>query len=200
VAALEADRGEVVEARARYVEAVGLSRDLGDDTALFGCLADFAALETSARNYTRSLELGEQALAVARGLGHTVGALNIQHNIGWTLLEMGRVDEAAEQMRRVIEEGLDLDEPSMLLPQALDFAVVLQRLGDHEYAVLLLGATDAGYDRLGVPPNPQQREDRTMLIALTKAALSDDDWETTYEAGQRTPIEDALHAVTGSPD
>jgi tetratricopeptide (TPR) repeat protein len=199
LAALDGDRDNVTEARTRYEEAISLAREIGDRLALFGCLADYAAMETSARNYNRSLELGEQALDVAHAIGHTVGALITQHNIGWTLLEMNRVDEAADQMRRVIDQALDLDEPSMLLPQALDFAVVLERLGENEYAVLLLGATDAGYDSLGVPPYPVQREDRSMLMARTRSVMPEEEWDTAYEAGLRTPIEDALRAVADLP-
>ncbi len=197
VAALEADRGNLVEASARFEEAVSLARDLGDRQHSSAMLADFATIETSAGNYDElagARRGGAGGRPVARS---PVGTLVTQHNIAWTLLEMDRVEESAEQMRRLIHQALDLDEPAMLLPQALDFSVVLERLGEHEYAVLLLGATDAGYDQLGIPPDVLQRESRTILIARTKAALPDDEWDTTYKAGRRTPIEDALHAVAG---
>jgi predicted ATPase/class 3 adenylate cyclase len=200
MAALEWGNGRRKEARALYQETATLARALGDQAYLQLTLVDYAALESDTGDHQRSLDLTEEALGLALDLGHTVGALISQHNAGWTLLEMGRLEEAAEQMRRVIVQALDLDEPSILLPLALDFSIVLGRSGLEEYAVLLLGATDASYDRLGIAIDPMQRADRDVLIESTKGVLSIDDWETAYQAGLRTPLEDALTAVAGASD
>lgn len=196
MATLEWANDRLSVARSMYTEAAEVARAVGDRSYLQSILVNFAAMESAAGDHQRALDLNEEALGLAREIGHTVGALVSQHNIGWTLLAMGRVEDAADQMRMVIDEALDLDEPAVLLPQALDFSVVLGRLGLEEYAVLLLGATDAGYDRLGMSIEPLQRTDRELLIESTKEVLSAEEWETAYAAGRRTPLEDALTAVS----
>ncbi len=197
MAALEWDLGLPESAHLLYEEAIAVARRIGDRVSLHGCLVDLASLESSEHNYPRSLELGGEALAIARDLRHTVGTLVAQHNMAWTLLEMGRVGEAQEEMRRVIGQALDLDEPSLFLPVGLDYAVVLAALSADASAVRLLGATDATHDRLGSRPDPLQQGDRASLIDATKAALTSEAWNDAYEAGRHTPIEDALTLAIG---
>lgn len=200
LSALERDRGRPDDARPMCQEAIDIARDLGDRVALQGVLVDLSSLESSEGNYERSLELGTEAVALARELGHTVGTLIARHNMAWTLLEMGRADEAREEIRYVLRRALELDEESMLRPAALDYAVVLAELGDHETAVRLLGSTDAAYRRLGRPPDPLQQDDRLSLIASTKAALTRVEWSDAYADGGAVPIEDALIEAVGTED
>jgi predicted ATPase/class 3 adenylate cyclase len=195
MAALEWDLSRHDAAHHLYEEAISVARRIGDRVSLHGCLVDLASLESSEHNYAHSLELGGEALAIARDLRHTVGALVAQHNMAWTLLRLGRVAEAQEEMCVVISQALDLDEPSLFLPVALDYAVVLATLEAHTPAVRLLGAVDAAHERLGSQPDPLQQGDRTGLIETTTAALASDDWNAAYETGRDTPIEDALAAA-----
>ena len=107
IASLEWDLGHQEVAHVFYEEAISVARSIGDRVLLHGALVDLASLESSQKNYARSLDLGAEALAIARDLRHTVGALVAQHNMAWTLLEMGRAEEAQEEMRRVIGQALD---------------------------------------------------------------------------------------------
>ena len=199
LATLEWEGGEEVAARATYEEAISLARESGDQTSLHGCLLDLATFESYQHHYERAIELGAESLKIAQDLGHTFGALIARHNIAWEMLQMGRVDEAADEMRRVIVESLDLDEQAMLLAVALDYAVVLAALGSPRAAVRLLGAADAGYQHLDSLVDPLQQDDRAQLIDNTKACLAADEWDEAYASGRTTRIEDALAESVDPP-
>jgi hypothetical protein len=119
--------------------------------------------------------------------------------MAWTLLEMGRAAEAQEEMRRVISQAIELDEPSLFLPVALDYAVVLAELGHHRSAVRLIGATDGAHERIGSRPDPVQQGDRAGLIDTTGKALAADEWNDAYQAGRLTNLEEALTRAIAEP-
>ncbi len=75
MAALEWDLGHSELAHELYEEAIAVARRIGDRVLLHGCLVDLASLESAEHNYARSLDLGGEALGIARDLRHTVGAL-----------------------------------------------------------------------------------------------------------------------------
>jgi len=200
MAALEWDRDDRDTAHRLYEEAISVARRIGDRVSLQTCLIDLASLESAQHNYARSLELGGESLAIARDLRHTVGALIAQHNMAWTLLEMGQPAEAQDEMRRVIQQALELDEPSLFLPVALDYGVVLAELGRHRAALRLVGATDAAHERIGSQPDPMQQGDRTGLIDKTTSALTPEEWDDAYQAGRSTPLEDALAGAIADHD
>jgi len=198
MAILQLDRGQPETAHQLYEEAISVARRIGDRVALHDCLVNLASLESTEHHQERSLELGREALAIAQDLRHTYGALVARHNLAWTLLEMGRPEEAEREMRGVIESSIELDESSLYLPVALDYAVVLAELGRQHAAVQLMGATDAAHERIGSRPDPLQQGDRAELIDKTRAAMAGDEWEEAYQAGRGTPLEDALSGLPRS--
>jgi predicted ATPase len=199
MAVLEWDRGNPELSLPLYEEAIAVARRIGDRVSLQGCLVDLASVVSAQHDYSRSLELNQEALAIARNLRHSVGALIAQHNMAWTMLEMGRVAEAEEEMRRVIRQAMELDEPSLFLPVALDYAVVLARLGQEQSAVRLLGAVEVAHERIGSQPDPLQEVDRLSLIETTRAALDEAEWGAIHAEGRTRAIEDAMmEAVEGA--
>jgi tetratricopeptide (TPR) repeat protein len=195
LASLETIFDRPAEARRLHEEAIDLARERGDLVSLWADLVDYAALEATEHNFERSWDLAAEGRDIANSIGHTVGELIAQHNMSWASLQMGRIEEAEEQMRQVICSALDLDEEAMLVPLALDYGVVLAELGRHQEAVRLLGVSDAAYEQTGSAPDPIQRDDRTRLVDKTQAVLSIREWDEAYRSGQADEIEDALRAA-----
>ena len=168
LADVEAERGELAAARSLYEEAVGVARESGDRGQLRVVLGEFAILEASEGHYERSLELDTEALAIARELGDPIGALTAEHNMACTLREMGRIDDAHQQMRNLVPRGLEVAGPGALTALAEDYAAILAEVGDHRSAVRLLGAADTMRQRLGSPRHQVQAAEIAGPIAKTR--------------------------------
>ena len=99
--------------------------------------------------------------------------------MAWTLLEMGRGAEAQTGDARVIISALELDEPSLFLPVALDYAVVLAAW-EH---------IAPPYDLSAPPTRPTSasaagqtlcsKETGPVSIDKTQGALAADEWNDT---------------------
>lgn len=75
---------------------------------------------------------------------------------------------------------------------AEDYASAMADLGECQFAVQLIGAADASRERLSDSLPPWFDEDRAELLAKTHAALPTEAWDTLYQSGRNTTIEDVL--------
>jgi hypothetical protein len=103
------------------------------------------------------------------------------------------VEEAREHLRNLIPQQLAFSEPDRLPCVAEDHGAVLAELGDHQPAVLLLGAADAMRERLGTPRDPAQQADIAEPIAKARTALPTQEWNDAHQTGRNTTVEDALN-------
>jgi tetratricopeptide (TPR) repeat protein len=196
LADVEAERGELAAARSLYEEAVGVARESGDRGQLRVVLGEFAILEASEGHHERSLELDAEALAIARELGDPIGGLTAEHNMACTLREMGRIDEALQQMRNLLPRGLEVAGPGALTALAEDYAAILAEVGDYPSAVRLLGAADTMRQRLGSPRHQMQAAEIAGPIAKTRDGLPEQTWSQAYQAGRESTIEAALREAS----
>jgi predicted ATPase len=182
-------------ARSHLEDAVTLAREANDAEQLLWALGVLAILEGDEHNYERCLELGQEAVAIARAVGARAYILPSQHNMACTLRLMGRVEEAKEQMRSLIPQVLALNEPGLLVAAAEDYAAILADHGDHRRAIRLLGAADTLRSRIGLPRRVTQEAEIAEPIAKTRTALTAQEWTDTYQAGRNTTVEDAFAEV-----
>jgi tetratricopeptide (TPR) repeat protein len=198
LADVEAERGELAGARDLYEAAVGVARECGDRSQLRVVLGEFAILEASEGDHEQSLALDAEALAIARELGDPIGALTAEHNMACTLREMGRVDDARQQMRNLVPRGLEVAGPGALTALAEDYAAILAEVGDYRSAVRLLGAADTMRQRLGSPRHQVQAAEIAGPVAKTRAGLPGQTWRQAYEAGCGSSIEAALREASAA--
>ncbi len=192
LADVEAERGELAAARTLYDEAVGVARGSGERGQLRVVLGELAILEASEGHHERSLELDSEALAIARELEDPIGALTAEHNMACTLREMGRVDDARQQMRGLVPRGLEVAGPGALTALAEDYAAILAEVGEHRSAVRLLGAADTMRERLGSPRHQVQATEIAGPVSKTRAGLPEQEWSAAYRAGRASTVEAAL--------
>jgi tetratricopeptide (TPR) repeat protein len=191
--------GESQNARSTLEEAATLAAEAGDSNRLARILSELSAFEASEGKLERSLELDTAALDSLQEQGNERVALYVRHNMACTLREMGRVDDAQQQMRDQIPQHLRVADRLMLVVVAEDYGAVLAELGNHPGAARLLGAADAMRQRIGNPRAATQENEIREAFAKARAALDADTWENHYQAGHNTTVEDALneaHAAT----
>ena len=201
LADVEAESGDLAAARSLFDEAVGVARVAGNRGQLRVVLGEFAILEATEGQPERALELDAEALSIARELEDPIGMLTSEHNMAVTLREIGRLDEAHQQMRSLVPRSLEIAGPAALAALAEDFAAILAEVGDHVSAVRLLGAADTLRERVGYPRHHLQAAEIAGSIDLTRAALSGDAWDRAYQSGRGSTMEEALReasAVEGS--
>ncbi len=204
LATMETNRGEVDTARRLFQEALGAARSCGD-WYVVSVLLSLSFLEGSQGNLEKSVALNQEALPIAHNLQDPAAMVVLRQNMACDLRLLGDLEKAHQQMQEVIPLALGLNEPANLPTIAEDYAAILAELGEHHFAVRLLGAADAMRERNATPRPSLQQDEIAGPIAKTRAALSPAEWQAAYQAGRDVTVEDALtkaHAatVTGAAD
>ncbi len=195
LAVAEEYRGRPEAARPAYDEALHAARASGDDVLIHRTLGYYATFEGIEHHDARSLALGDEAVDIARRLGDPVAEVVYQHSMACTLRAIGRVDEADQEMRRIIARAVTICEPAELAVLAEDYAAVKAELGDHDRAIRLLGAADAMREQLSTPRPGWQHEEIAEAIEISRTAMTTEQWDTAYGSGRVTAIEVALTAA-----
>jgi predicted ATPase/class 3 adenylate cyclase len=197
LAQLEMERGRTDEAFGLFEEAADLARSVGDVDArssrqLRRILGSFAQVEYVRGEYQRSLDLAEEVIDLSRRAGDIYMVQGVRQNIACTLRLMGRLTEAEEEMRAIIPQVLNFNEPYSVIGVTEDYGAILADLGDSRRALEMFGAADAMRARLGIPRLPSQDSEMAGPIAKTRRELTETDWKDAWQAGGSTPIEEAL--------
>jgi len=188
----EVTRGDHAAARLLLEEASALARAADCLRYVAGALRELANLEHIEHNYQRALELNTEAVSVANHIGNPTTSLLAQHNMACDLLRLGRVQDAHQLMRSLVPQHLKLDLGPFLVAIAEDYAAVLVEVGLGHQAVHLIGAADAKREREDHHRDQTQQTEVADTLARARAALSTQEWDTSYEAGRGTAIRDAL--------
>ncbi|MEW1953357.1 adenylate/guanylate cyclase domain-containing protein [Terrabacter sp. NPDC080008] len=186
--------GDPGAARLLLEEALEVGRGLTDGGPYHRILDNLANVESHERNYHRSLELHEEAIALAQAAGHSGAARVWQHNRACVLRLVGRVAEARDEMLDLIPAALRHPSTWNLITIAEDFGAILADLGKHHDAVKLLGAVDALRERSGYPRARLQESEIHDAFAASEACLSPRDWQDTYQWGRNTSVNVLLEA------
>ncbi len=186
--------GDPGAARLLLEEALEVGRGSTDGGPYHRSLDNLANLESTEGNYHRSLELHDEAIALAQAADHFEAARVWQHNRSVVLRLVGRVDEARDEMLGLIPAALRHPSTWNLITMAEDFGAILADLGQHHDAVRLLGAVDALRERSGYPRSRLQEGEIHDAYAASEAFLSPRDWHDTYQSGRDSSVNVLLAA------
>ncbi|MGO4604655.1 ATP-binding protein [Terrabacter sp. 2YAF2] len=181
-------------ARLLLEEALEVGRGSTDGGPYHRILDNLADLESHERNYHRSLELHDEAIALAQAAGHFEAARVWRHNRACVLRLVGQVAEARDEMLELIPASLRHPSTWNLITMAEDFGAILADLGQHHDAVRLLGAVDLLRERSGYPRARLQESEIHEAYAASKACLSPQDWQDTFQGGRNTTVNALLEA------
>ncbi|MFB4316382.1 BTAD domain-containing putative transcriptional regulator [Actinomadura sp. 21ATH] len=223
---LRRDGLRVAEDLGLWNEVSGMLARLGRVALLTGDHARSAELHRRARDLAaeRSFPRGEEFAEIGLGmLARRQGRLDDAERhlrawlewcrrwegaggIAFILAELGFVAE----LRGAAGEALALHAEGLAAARATGdrraLALALEGLagaralaGEHERAARLLGAADAARASTGVPLPPAERGDVDRVAASAREALGSDAYRTAFEAGQKTPVDDAVSQEIAEP-
>ena len=190
--------GDPGGARLLFEEALEVGRGSTDGGPYHRILDNIANLESLEHNYDRSLELHDEAIALAQADGHFESAGVWRHNRACVLRLAGRAAEARDEMLDLIPAALRHPSTWNLITIAEDFGAIVADLGQHHDAVRLLGAVDVLRERSGYTRSRLQESEIHDAYATSEGCLSPQDWEDTYQRGRNSTVNALLEAhVTG---
>jgi predicted ATPase len=192
---------DAAASRAAFDEAVLHARANQDNSQLGDVLSCLADLEADEGNNERALDLHAAALSIVLDLGKEWSALRIRVAMAGILRRLNRPRDAHEQLTEHIPRVLRFADAGMLIYVAETYGMMLAELGDYEHAVRLLGAADAGRDRVGMQRVEYERRELAECFGKVRANLAERLWDQMYDAGQKLTVRDVLgeahSAVTG---
>ena len=135
-------RGSWDEATARIEAAVDLNRRTGYRAYEPMYLSHLGWIHRSKGEYTAALESGRQAVALCEETPHPWWAAFSEAMLGWTLTELGAIDEASIHLQRGLEAAERDGAESYLLRCLSHLALAAQLGGDGGRAGTLLHRTE----------------------------------------------------------
>ncbi len=168
-----------------------MHRRQGNQGLVARALGNLAGIEESLGHLDRARELLEQSLAILDGLGDPHEAAVQRQNLANLLAMSGRVDEAGDLARGLVDRVLELRNPNLTMAFANTFMNILIRLGDPVRAARLFGAEEAMHARLELP-NPYQDEELAEALDLVADVMSPEEWDRHRRTGNGERVEDLL--------
>lgn len=192
-AAIRGGLGDLAGARADFDEVLDPSTPL-EPYARITIQLEFATLLALQGHPEEALELESAAGDFASRLGFAYLASSARHNAACSLRELGRPEEAEQQMRALLPTLFAEKNAAHSLAAAEDYALVLLDLGRFEDAAIIYGAADATREAEGSSLTPSQVKERMDLEASARTSLGQR-WEERSSEGARLTIEAAFGQV-----
>jgi predicted ATPase/class 3 adenylate cyclase len=183
--------GDLESARQAFEEALTLLASGHSDRHL-ATLANLAIIEHMQRRYDRAEELWNQALIIGQRLGNVHRVAEIKVNMVSLLDRSGRVDDAHQQLRNLVPEVLELDDPGLTTDLADVVVDILVQRGDVERAARLSGAAAVMRERDEIPHAGYQEQEMADTISAATRHISREEWEHYCQLGRSDDLEDLL--------
>jgi hypothetical protein len=152
------------------------------------------------RDYVSACRLHEEALALFRAQGDTLGVAIASGNLGHAAMRLGRLDVAhalEAQSLTLFDEVGDLDG----MAESLDrFAMLAVAQADLSRATTLFGAADRVHDTAGTSLPPAEVDELRSEIDAVRARLGDATFEAAWLAGRGMAKDAALALALGPGD
>lgn len=139
-----------------------------------------------------AVRYSEEAVALALELGESADGAAARGNLALALLELGRIEEAADVGAQALAAAIDASDPLLATDCLEVMAAVEARLGNHGAAARLLGASEALRERTGLELEPLERALHDRTSQLLGNALSDSELRAAWTQGAEMDLGDAL--------
>jgi predicted ATPase/class 3 adenylate cyclase len=190
-------KGEIDAARETLEEALRLHRRIEDRWRLARVLGHLGGVEEELGHFERAEQLIGESLAIFEDMGDIYEAAIQAQNLAYLLVISGRVDEASELARGLVDNVVALGSPSLTMAFSNTVMNILIRQGDPVGAARLFGAEEAMGERLEMP-NPYLEEELDEALELVSGVMSREEWETHRRTGRSERVEDLLAQFPGS--
>jgi predicted ATPase len=188
-------RGDLEDARARWVEIGELAARFGDKQLRAFSTINLSLVAGRSGDERSSLDYATEAAGLFRELENESGLNVALINSGYAAFQLGDVPLA----ERAFREGLAIADRLWLAPRigllAVGMAAVLVRRGEHERAAMYLGAGAAVREEVGIGfEDEEERQLHDEAFAAAKLALGEDALAAAWASGHAmTP--DQMHRL-----
>jgi tetratricopeptide (TPR) repeat protein len=185
--------GDVDGSRRLLEEAISISRDESSlRSRLATALSNLGMLETDAGAPQTAVQVLQEALQLDRELGDPWGVACDRVNLVAALLMSGRVQQAYDDLRAVVDEILSLNDVELTVNVIELLAMLRGEMGDDLPAARLLGTAQAMRDQADLPRRladaalVERHQDRLRVT------LGDDAWGCAVVEGRSLSVEEAI--------
>jgi predicted ATPase len=148
--------------------------------------------------YEDSVGYEEEAISLARELGHHGSEGVARCNLGQALLRLGRIEEAADQLARAATSAIATSD-RLLQADCLNVLAGLEVEREHPgSAALLLGTSEALREALGYKLQPAERILHDETVARVRSEIPEVDLTRVWSQGARLDAEESLALAIGS--
>ena len=176
--------------RARELYETGLEM-LQDPERRGHLLHNYAVLVGASDGPEAALKYERETAELFRQAGDESMWVFARHNAACSLREMGRPEEAREEMFALFPRVVATRMPEAVCVVAEDYASVMSDLGRFEETMLLIGAARAMRERIGVPMDPPQAAELEEPLSRAKEAMGDR-WLEVERRGRQLTVEQAM--------
>ena len=160
-------------------------------------LGNLGGVEEELGHFDRAETLMKESLTVLEDIGDVHEAAVQGQNLAYLLVVAGRVEEASELARGLVDTVVTLGSPSLTMAFANTAMNILIRQGNPVPAAHLFGAEEAMRERLEMP-NPYLNEELEEALELVSGLMSREDWEIHRRSGRVERVEDLLAQFPGA--
>jgi tetratricopeptide (TPR) repeat protein len=164
---VNAQRGNLSEARAAYEESLSIRERLGDTAGVAAITNNLGIVAQQEGDIDRARALGEKALALYRELGDRRRISSCEINLGWIEGNAGNSSAAIEHGEEAIRLAREVGDRLNLAIAQNNLGDALRDLGRLDDAAQAYGAAIEAYSSLGNPgPMMALFEDLAVLASL----------------------------------
>jgi hypothetical protein len=181
----------MASAREAAREVVRLAERTSDVVSLSLALRNLSAIENQEENFEQAEEAERELGRLSQRMDSMTGTVTYANNHGYTLLQLGRVGEAAAVVRAHVEELLRLRNPFLMVHYAETCAAIF----GHQKPALaaeILGATEAMREREHLPHAATDNKYFEQDFSPIRASLTSQGWDELYRKGRTRNVEDLL--------
>jgi len=187
-----ARQGEFEEARALYEESLALFEKQGHKTAVATLLNNLGALAGEAEDFESVRHYVERSLALREELGDKPGIAGSLHNLGAVAMDLGEYDEARKRLRESLELSRDIGDKYMQLHGLGRMARLAFVDGRVRRCVVLLAASLAIREAIGLPQPPIHQTQADELRDSARERMDPGEFQAAWEAGEAMGLAEAV--------
>lgn len=186
------ERGDYDRAGTLAEEALVMARSLGNQRGMSNALNTLGRVALTRRDPKRAHTYLVESLALAQSVGLAIQVAHALQLLGRVALEQGTAQEAQELLSQSLLHYHQLHNNYGYMACLLDLAQLAQRTGQGARVVWLLSAIDAlrraTHTALFLPDDQKYE----ALLAETRAGLDVALWQSAWNRGQRTLLEQVI--------
>ena len=155
-----------------------LRRELDDRDGIASCLNDLGVLARDMGDFARARRYLDESLDLCRALGNRYGLSFVLNNLSLVALHEGAYQRVPQLLEESLALAQELGSREKIACALTGFASLAAVRSEPITAARLFGAADALRQAIGVPMSPAEQTAHDRHLALARAALAPNRWET----------------------